>query len=407
MLRFLEAEHRGDAGIVYCMSRRKVDALAAWLTQRGWPALPYHAGLCKNVRQRNQQRFLTDEGVVMVATIAFGMGIDKPNVRFVAHLDLPKSLEAYYQETGRAGRDGLPADAWMTYGLQDVILLRRMLEESTADDAHKRIERRKLDAMLGFCEVATCRRQLLLGYFGDRLDGPCGNCDTCLEPVDTWDATEPVQKALSCAYRTGQRFGVNYLIDVLRGKDDDRIRRFGHDRQSTFGIGAGLEANQWRSVFRQIVAGGLLTVDVEGHGSLLLTPDASPVLRGERRIELRRDTRVRPAAVSSKTAATIDVDRGSPLWSALRTLRKELADRQGVPPYVIFHDSTLAQMMQLRPSSREEFSTLSGVGERKLELYAEPFLALLFQHAGSDPNADPADPAQPPALESSGPDMAT
>jgi len=267
---FLEG-HEGNAGIVYCLSRRKVEETAAWLagqgwTAQGWTALPYHAGLPADVRQRNQARFLNEEGVIMVATIAFGMGIDKPGVRFVAHLDLPKSLESYYQETGRAGRDGLPADAWMVYGLQDVIMLRQMLESSQADDAHKRIERQKLEAMLGLCEVTTCRRQVLLAYFGDRLDQPCGNCDTCLEPPETWDGTEAARKALSCVYRTGQRFGVNYLIDILQGRENERIRRFGHHRISTWGIGEELDTRQWRSVFRQLVARGYITVDMPAGG---------------------------------------------------------------------------------------------------------------------------------------------
>ncbi|MGI9331977.1 MAG: DNA helicase RecQ, partial [Gammaproteobacteria bacterium] len=256
LLRFMREHHANDAGIVYCMSRRKVDELAEWLCAQGFSALPYHAGLDAATRRRHQDRFVREEGVVMVATIAFGMGIDKPNVRFVAHLDLPRSLEAYYQETGRAGRDGLPASAWMAYGLQDVIVLRQMVEGSEADDRFKRIERRKLDAMLGYCEVASCRRQVLLAYFGDTLAEPCGNCDNCLVPVQTWDGTIAAQKALSAVYRTGQRFGVNYLIDVLRGSDNERIRRFRHDRIKTFGVGADLSANDWRSVFRQLTARG-------------------------------------------------------------------------------------------------------------------------------------------------------
>ena len=383
LLRFLEAEHRGEAGIVYCLSRRKVDEVAEWLRTKGWPALAYHAGMAKDQRQRHQTRFIREEGVVVVATIAFGMGIDKPNVRFVAHLDLPRSLEAYYQETGRAGRDGLAADAWMTYGLQDVILLRRMLEESEADDAHKRIERAKLEGMLGYCEVTSCRRRVLLAHFGDELPEPCGNCDTCLEPVETWDGTEAAQKALSCAYRTGQRFGVNYLIGVLVGRDDERIRRFGHDRLKTFGVGQELDGVRWRSVFRQLVAGGFLTVDVEGHGSLRLTPAAAPVLRGEQSLELRRDRRRARVRKPRSRAVEFDVDRSSPLWEALRRRRKELADDQGVPPYVIFHDSTLAQMVHDRPATREAFAQLSGVGETKLVRYAQPFLDVIREHGAS------------------------
>ncbi len=385
--RFLDGEHRGDSGIVYCLSRRKVEQTAVWLAARGHTALPYHAGMPKRDRERHQRRFVKEEGVIVVATIAFGMGIDKPDVRFVAHLDLPKSLEAYYQETGRAGRDGLPADAWMAYGLQDVILLRRMLESSEADDAHKRIERQKLEAMLGYCEVASCRRQVLLSYFGDDLPEPCGNCDTCLDPPETWDGSEAAQKALSCVYRTGQRFGVNYLIDVLRGRDDERIRRFGHDRVSTFGVGADTDAAQWRSVYRQLVARGLLAVDVEGFGGLRLTDAARPVLAGEEPCELRRDRRRERAGTKPRRKGLLEipeVDRESPLWEALRALRKRLAEEQGVPPYVIFHDSTLAHMVQRRPATREEFAGLSGVGERKLERYADAFLEVVREHAGAD-----------------------
>jgi ATP-dependent DNA helicase RecQ len=399
LLRFLETEHRGEAGIVYCLSRRKVDETAAWLVERGWPAVPYHAGLPKPTRQANQERFLNDEGVVVVATIAFGMGIDKPNVRFVAHLDLPKSLEAYYQETGRAGRDGLPADAWMVYGLGDVILLRRMLEESEADDEHKRIERQKLEAMLGYCEVASCRRRTLLAYFGDRLEQACGNCDTCLEPVETWDGTEAARKALSCAYRTGQRFGVNYLVDVLRGKEDERITRFGHDRLAVFGVGEELPGPAWRSVFRQLVARGLLTVDHEGHGSLRLTEASRPVLRGDESVMLRKDPerkRTRPRRGAEKLEVDgIEVDKSSPLFEALRRRRKELADEQGVPPYVIFHDSTLLQMVAFTPVTREDFSRLAGVGAAKLERYAEAFLEVIREHGSGSSAAARAASARP------------
>jgi len=381
LLRFVESR-RGEAGIVYCLSRRKVEQVAETLVEHGHVALPYHAGLSKSERERHQRRFLREEGVIVVATIAFGMGIDKPDVRFVAHLDLPRSLEAYYQETGRAGRDGLPAEAWMTYGLQDVILLRRMLAESSADDAHKRIERQRLEAMLGFCEVTSCRRQVLLAYFGDRLDGACGNCDTCLEPPETRDGTEAAQKLLSCVYRTGQRFGAAYLVDVLLGKDHERIRRFGHDRIPTFGVGRELDARQWRAVVRQLVARGLLTVDVEGHGSLRLAERARPVLQGEERIELRMDRPARGGATRKRVGSGVEPDRSSPLWNALRELRKRLADEQGVPPYVVFHDSTLAQMVEQRPRDREEFAALSGVGRAKLERYAEPFLEVVRTHGG-------------------------
>ncbi len=377
--RFLEREHPGQAGIVYCLSRRKVEAVAQWLSGKGWNALPYHAGLPAETRRLHQERFLKEEGVVIVATIAFGMGIDKPDVRFVAHLDLPKSIEAYYQETGRAGRDGLPADAWMAYGLQSVILLRQMLESSEADERHKRIERSKLDAMLGLCEIADCRRQSLLRYFGEAAPEPCGNCDNCLEPPQTWEATLAAQKALSSAYRTGQRFGVNYLIDVLLGKDnDERIARFGHDRLQVYGLGAELDAAQWRTLFRQLVSLGLLSVDVEGHGSLRLTEAARPVLRGEQILELRRDRKPEKKSRSKPERQEVRLDQvDRPLWEALRARRRKLAEEQGVPPYVIFHDSTLLQMVQHRPGSLERMLQIEGVGKKKLERYGREFLAVL------------------------------
>ncbi|MDY0049330.1 MAG: DNA helicase RecQ [Halothiobacillaceae bacterium] len=378
LLRFIRNEHAGDAGIVYCLSRKKVEDVAQWLTEKGVQALPYHAGLPAATREQNQARFINEEGWVMVATIAFGMGIDKPNVRFVAHLSLPKSIEAYYQETGRAGRDGLPANAWMSYGLQDVITLRQMMEASEADETHKRVERHKLDAMLGFCETTDCRRQALLAYFGESHDTPCGNCDTCLEPPQTWDATVAAQKALSCVHRTGQRFGVNYLIDVLRGKDEERIRQNGHDRQSTFGIGADLGVAAWRGLFRQLIARNLLNVDFEGHGALRLTPACRALLKGEAPLWLRKETsrpktRTTRAAVRTVFASSEDQS----LWDALRACRRRLAEEQGVPPYVVFHDATLMQMVEQRPHSRHELAGISGVGERKLDAYGDAFLQVL------------------------------
>ena len=339
-------------------------------------------GSTRATRSRHQERFLREEGVIVVATIAFGMGIDKPDVRFVAHLDLPKSLEAYYQETGRAGRDGLPSNAWMAYGLQDVILLRRLLEGSEASDAHKRVERQKLETMLGYCEVISCRRQVLLSYFGDRHDHPCGNCDTCLHPVETWDGTVAAQKALSCVYRTGQRFGVQYLVDVLQGKGTDRLRGFGHHMLPTFGVGGDLDVRQWQSVFRQLVARGVLSVDPE-FGSLRLTANSNAVLRGETAIEMRRDP-PRPArrrTRAKKGTVARQIDRSSPLFDALRSLRRSLAKDAGVPPYVIFHDSTLAEMADRIPTTLEQFGTISGVGATKLERYADRFLDVLRQHA--------------------------
>ena len=385
LLRFLEREHAGHAGIVYCLSRRKVEATAAHLAARGWTALPYHAGLPQAVRQANQARFVREEGVVMVATIAFGMGIDKPDVRFVAHLNLPKSLEAYYQETGRAGRDGLPADAWMAYGLQDVMLLRQMLATSGADDAHKRIERQKLEAMLAYCEMTTCRRQFLLRYFGETDAEPCGNCDTCLAPPETWDATEAARKALSCIYRTGQRFGVAYVIDVLLGKDNERIRRLGHDRVSTFGIGTELGAGAWRALFRQLLARGLVASDVQGHGSLCLTSAAKPLLRGDAALTLRRAVRSARASSRKRAGAASGAFEGSAdsaLWEALRQRRRELAQAQGVPPYVIFHDATLAEMVRTRPASLHELAALPGVGEAKLRRYGQTFLDAVERFGG-------------------------
>jgi len=384
LLNFLEEEgHRGDAGVVYCLSRRKVDETAAWLAKQGWTALPYHAGLDNGVRQHHQMRFLREEGMIIVATIAFGMGIDKPNVRFVAHLDLPKSLEAYYQETGRAGRDGLPANAWMTYGLEDAVKLRKMLKKSEADEQHKLIDQRKLESMLGYCEIATCRRQTLLAYFGDSLPEPCNNCDTCLEPVATWEGTEAAQKALSCIYRTGQRFGADYLSDVLLGKTNERIEKFRHDRVSTFGIGKELDKGQWRSVFRQLIARGFITVDIDGYGGFQLTEKSRPLLRGEQTIYLRKDikllkTKEKKYGRSSKTSFT---DTEQKLWDTLRAKRLELATIQSVPPYMIFHDSTLTDMITQRPRTLIDFARLSGVGATKLENYGQSFLDVLDEHA--------------------------
>ncbi|MBI3343597.1 MAG: DNA helicase RecQ [Gammaproteobacteria bacterium] len=387
LLRFIRTEHAGEAGIVYCLSRKRVDEIAAWLEAQGLDALPYHAGLSAEVRERNQSRFINEEGVIIVATIAFGMGIDKPNVRFVAHLNLPKSIEAYYQETGRAGRDGLPADAWMIYGLQDVITLRQMLETGAADDTHKRVERHKLDAMLGLCEITTCRRQALLAYFSDPLPKPCGNCDTCLEPPETWDASVPAQKALSCIHRTGQRFGVNYLVDVLLGKADERIQRFGHDQISTFGIGKDLGQQEWRGVFRQLIARGLLAVDLEGHGALKLGDACRPVLRGEKRVMLRRETKPEKTKKTKTTRAArgpFSQETDQRLWEALRARRLEIAKAQGVPPYVVFHDATLTEMIARRPQTLEELAHITGIGERKLAAYGEDFLEIIRAHARDD-----------------------
>lgn len=383
LLEFIKAEHEEHCGIVYCLSRNKVDATAKMLAQKGYTALPYHAGLPANDRAHHQERFLREDGVIIVATIAFGMGIDKPDVRFVAHLDLPKSLEAYYQETGRAGRDGNPSTAWMVYGLQDVIKLRQMLEASQGNDHFKRIERQKLDAMLGLCEVTKCRRQVLLNYFGDELETPCGNCDTCLNPPETWDGTVAVQKALSCVFRTGQRFGVTYLIDVLRGSENERVRQSGHHQVSTYGIGTELSVNEWKSVFRQLVANGYLRADPEGYGALQLTEQCRPLLKGEHKVELRKDPVVEKSAERASGAragsAVKDQVTDHAGWEALRACRKELADKQGVPPYVIFHDTTLFDMLERKPKTLDDLAGVSGVGAAKLEKYGEIFLAAIAQ----------------------------
>jgi ATP-dependent DNA helicase RecQ len=380
LLRFIRNEHEGEAGIVYCLSRKRVEEIAAWLSSKGLDALPYHAGLSPQVRERNQERFLREEGVIIVATIAFGMGIDKPDVRFVAHLNLPKSLEAYYQETGRAGRDGLPADAWMVYGLQDVITLKQMQASSDAPEAIKRIEHHKLDAMLGLCELTTCRRQALLRYFGDEHNEPCGNCDTCLEPPETWEATTAAQKALSCVHRTGQRFGVSYLVSVLLGKESERICRFGHDQVSTYGIGSELNQSEWRDLYRQLIAHGLLAVDLEGHGGLQLTEKSRPLLRGEQPLHLRKFSRKAMSKSRERKTNRFTSQGEDKLWQALRERRQQLADEQGLPAYMIFHDATLAEMVENRPETRTQLARISGVGERKLEAYGEAFLDVLNEY---------------------------
>jgi ATP-dependent DNA helicase RecQ len=386
---FLEAEHPKDAGIVYCLSRRKVEETAEWLKLRGWNALPYHAGLDANIRNTNQRKFLREEGIIMVATIAFGMGIDKPNVRFVAHLDLPKSMESYYQETGRAGRDGLPANAWMTYGLGDVVSMRQMLDSGDAPEERKQVERKKLDALLGFCESTGCRHQTILRYFGEQHDGHCQQCDNCLEPVDTWNATQAAQMALSCVYRTGQRFGVVHLIDVLLGKQNSRVEQFQHHQLSTFGIGKALSQQQWSSVFRQLVSGGFLETDIEAYGGIKLTTASRPVLRNEVEVWLRRDEDTSKRK-TSKAERGARVKEGyaeandDPLWHALKAKRTELASEQGVPPYLIFHDSTLLEMLNQKPGSLTEMSTISGVGQTKLTRYGDAFLQVLEDFANGN-----------------------
>jgi len=388
LLAFL-GERRGNAGIVYCLSRKKVDEVAAFLCDQGFPALPYHAGLPAETRAANQRRFLNEEGLIMVATIAFGMGIDKPNVRFVAHLDLPKSLEAYYQETGRAGRDGLPADAWMAYGLQDMVMLKQMLQNSEGDERHKRVEQHKLDAMLALCEETRCRRQALLRYFDEELPQPCGHCDNCVDGVQTWDATEPARQALSAIYRTGQRYGVGHLVDVLLGKDNEKIRNFGHEKLSVYGVGKGRAEGEWRSLFRQMVARGLVDVDLDGYGGLRLSDSCRPLLRGEVTLELRRDLKPQTTSKGSSSGGSpaSQLVRGDEReqWEALRTLRRKLAEEHGVPPYVIFPDSTLLEMLRSQPTSLAEMARVSGVGARKLERYGEAFLEVLGGEAETPP----------------------
>ncbi len=371
------ANRRGEAGIVYCMSRKKVEETAAWLRTEGFDALPYHAGLADQVRSDNQSRFLREDGVVICATIAFGMGIDKPDVRFVAHLDLPKSVEAYYQETGRAGRDGAPAEAWMVYGLQDVVRLHQMVDQSDADDAHKRVERQKLDALLAWCEATQCRRAPLLAYFGEPDREPCGNCDNCLEPPVTFDATDDARKLLSCVYRTGQRFGAAHVIDVLRGADTEKVRSNDHHQLSTFGIGADKSTNHWRSVLRQLLVRGAVFADAERYGALRLNETARPILRGEVRLELRELPAERGTAPQRRREAVAVPETDRDLWDRLRACRKRLAEEQGVPPYVIFHDRTLQDMLAIRPRNLDEMLLVDGVGRTKADRYGEAFLAEL------------------------------
>ena len=384
LLAFL-ADHRDAAGIVYCLSRRKVDETAAWLCEQGIAALPYHAGLDAGTRQKHQQRFLREDGVVMVATIAFGMGIDKPDVRFVAHLDLPKSLEAYYQETGRAGRDGEPSEGWMTYGLNDVVIHRQMIEESPSPVEQKRVERQKLDAMLAYCESARCRRVVLLNYFGEEA-APCGNCDVCIDPPEVWDGTVAAQKALSAALRTGQRFGAGHLIDILRGKSTEKVKQFGHDSLPTFAVGADMDDMGWRSVFRQLLAGGLLEADAQAYGALKLTDEARPVLKGESTLTLRRHA-VRTKGKSAKTSRGKSSTNNtvaasdSPLFDALRGWRADKAREQGVPAYVILHDRTLHELATLRPQSLTALLDVPGIGLAKAERYGEALLAMLAEAA--------------------------
>jgi ATP-dependent DNA helicase RecQ len=380
LLDFLAASHPADSGIVYCLSRKKTESIAEMLTKSGRPALPYHAGLNQEERRKNQMRFLREDGLIIVATIAFGMGIDKPDVRFVAHLDLPKSIEAYYQETGRAGRDGLSANAWMAYGMVDAVTQRSFIDQSESDEAHKRVERAKLNALIGLCETTRCRRQALLEYFGETASAMCGNCDNCQNPVDRWDASLAARKVLYLARATEQRFGAGYLVEVLTGKTNDRIVRFGHDKLTAFGRGSELSSKEWQSVIRQLVSHGYLLVDMERYGSLKLTDSGQDLLKTKEEVWLRKDpVKVRKAKTKAKSdGSTIQsATANEPLFEALRTKRRELAQEHGVPPYVIFHDSTLRAIADAKPTTPQLLRQIPGVGEQKLASYGKTFLEVV------------------------------
>ncbi len=382
---FIQEKHAKDSGIVYCISRKKVDEMAAWLREQGVNALPYHAGLSTEVRAENQRQFLQGEQVIMVATIAFGMGIDKPDVRFVAHMNIPKNIEAYYQETGRAGRDGLPANAFMIYGMEDAAMQRQWIDHSDAPDAQKRIQHQKLNALLGLCEAATCRRQVLLNYFDDTCE-PCGYCDSCDLPPETFDASLPAQKALSCVYRTGQRFGVGYLTDVLLGVANDRIRNFGHDELSTYGIGTDHSKAEWQNIFRQLVASNLLAVNAEGHGGLHMTEKGHAFLREKPALPMRyyvkaATTKQLTRSARGAAADMLSNEADQSLYNQLKAARSTLAKAQNVPAYVVFHDKTLLGLAQHKPESLEAMLTINGIGESKLKRYGQPLLDVIIQHA--------------------------
>lgn len=377
-------QHQNESGIVYCLSRQKTEDTATYLCEKGYKALPYHAGLASHTRADHQSRFLREEGIIITATIAFGMGIDKPDVRFVVHLDMPKTVEAYYQETGRAGRDGKDAECLTLYGLQDVVKLRQMMEQSEGSEAFKRAEQQRLNALLGLCEITSCRRQALLNYFGDHLKAPCNNCDTCLEPPETFDGTVAAQKAMSAIYRSGQRFGVNHLIDILTGKKTEKVQQFYHHELPTFGVGKEFNKNQWRSVYRQLIARAYLNVNSEDFGAIQLNESAKAVLRSEEKVALRVDTSKPEKAVrTTKTPLPDDIDIA--LYEALRDCRRQFADTKNVPPYVIFSNNTLQEMCLKRPTTLPELNAINGVGERKLKAYGDAFLTTIAQHERNTP----------------------
>ncbi len=375
---FIQSEHPGEPGIVYVRTRRRADQIASWLQEKGLPAFSYHAGLDPHTRTERQRQFLHDDGLIIVATIAFGMGIDKPDVRFVAHLDLPASMEAYYQETGRAGRDGQPADAWMVYSLADVVAMRKLLDQSEGDEAFKRIQQRKLEALLGYGEAVECRREALLGYFGETYPAPCLTCDNCSQTVEAWDGTIAAQKALSCVYRTGQRFGAAHLTDILVGNPNERILRLRHDKLKTFGAGKELSPKEWRSVYRQLLAAGMLSVNIGKISGYRLTEKSWSVLRSERKVRLRKDPRLvrnkKAIKTSTKHKSDLMDDDARQLFEKLRRLRLDLSKKLGVPPFVIFHDKTLTEMATFKPGSRGEFLQINGVGEQKAEKFGDIFL---------------------------------
>lgn len=381
LLEFIKNNHQNDSGIVYCLSRKNTEETAAWLKEEGFNAFAYHAGMDAKTRQKNQENFLVEDAIIMVATVAFGMGIDKPDVRFVAHMNVPRNIEAYYQETGRAGRDGLPADVWMSYGLSDIAAQRNFIEESNAGENQKRIERQKLNSLLGLCETTSCRRQVLLEYFGDKC-APCGNCDNCLNQPESFDGTIAAQKAISCVYRTEQRFGVAYLIDVLLGNEDERIKNFRHDQISTFGIGKEYSKQEWQSIFRQLVAFGLLKVDLAGHGGLQITDLGRKFLQEKKEIKLRKYTakvKVKSAAKikTAKAILELTTDAENNLFQKLKAKRLEIAKEQKVPPYLVFHDKTLIEMVKIKPKNLEEMGSVSGVGEAKIKQYGKVFLKII------------------------------